>query len=106
MTLTAGEVKARAAELGFVACGVTDLAPSIRAAALIRWLERGFGGNMRYLNRQAKKRKDPRMIDRDATRAIVILDNYYYHDDWRHRLEFRRTARYSRSTDYHIVYTK
>lgn len=102
MTLTARDVKARAAELGFVACGVTDLAPSIRAAALTRWLERGYGGNMRYLNRQAKKRKDPRIIDRDATRAVVILDNYYYHDvDIDPGIP--RVARYSRSKDYHIV---
>ena len=49
-----------------MACGITDLAPSIRAAALTRWLERGYGGNMRYLNRQAKKRKDLRLIDRDG----------------------------------------
>ena len=71
-------MKAKAAELGFVACGITDLGPSARAAALRRWLARGYGGNMRYLNRQAKKRKDLRLIDRLATRAVVILDNYYY----------------------------
>lgn len=102
MTLTATDVKARAAELGFVACGITDLAPSIRAAALTRWLERGYGGNMRYLNRQARKRKDLRIIDREATRAVVILDSYYYteHEIGPHR---PRTARYSRSMDYHIV---
>ncbi|HOX19877.1 MAG TPA: tRNA epoxyqueuosine(34) reductase QueG [Gemmatimonadales bacterium] len=101
MTLTAGDVKARAAELGFVACGITDLAPSIRAPALTRWLEKGYGGNMRYLNRQAKKRKDPRLIDRDATRTVVILDNYYYQET-EVDPDSPRTARYSRSTDYHI----
>ena len=54
MTLSAAQVKAKAAELGFLACGITDLGPSARAAALDQWLARGFGGNMRYLNRQAK----------------------------------------------------
>lgn len=101
MTLTANDVKARAAELGFVACGITDLGPSIRADALAEWLKRGYGGNMRYLNRQAKKRKDLRLIDLEATRVIVILDNYYYGESSAPD-STPRTARYSRSTDYHI----
>ena len=34
---------------------------------------------MRYLHRQAKKRKDLRLADRVARpEPIVILDNYYY----------------------------
>ncbi len=102
MTLTAAEVKARATELGFVACGITDLAQSARAAALTRWLEKGYGGNMRYLNRQAKKRKDPRIIDKEATRAVVILDNYYYQEQPA-RSAKPMVARYGRSTDYHIL---
>jgi epoxyqueuosine reductase len=100
VTLTAGDVKARAAELGFVACGITDLAPPrARAHPLAR---EGIGGNMRYLNRQAKKRKDLRLIDREAARAVVILDNYYYQDA-DVQPDMPRTARYSRSKDYHIV---
>jgi len=102
VTLTATDVKARAAELGFVACGITDLGPSARAEALTRWLARGFGGNMRYLNRQAKKRKDTRLIDREATRAVVILDNYYYPDQASAMRE-PKLARYSRSKDYHDI---
>ena len=102
MTLTAQEVKARATELGFVACGITDLGPSIRAGALERWLAKGYGGNMRYLNRQAKKRKDLRLIDRFATRAVVILDNYYCSEPDSEPQE-PVIARYARSTDYHSV---
>lgn len=102
MTLTAADVKARAAELGFVACGITDLGPSARADALGRWLARGYGGNMRYINRQAKKRKDLRLIDKVATRAIVILDNYYY-TETTVKESSPKTARYSRSTDYHTI---
>ena len=102
MTLTASDVKARAAELGFVACGITDLGPSARAEALSSWLEKGYGGNMRYINRQAKKRKDLRLIDLEAIRAVVILDNYYYPDSVE-KTSGPRTAMYSRSTDYHAV---
>ncbi len=102
MTLTAADVKSRAAELGFVACGITDLGPSARAEALTSWLEKGYGGNMRYINRQAKKRKDLRLIDLEAIRAVVILDNYYYPDSAGNSI-IPKTARYSRSTDYHAV---
>lgn len=102
MTLSAADVKRRAAELGFIACGITDLAPSLRADALTRWLARGHGGTMRYLHRQAKKRRDPRLVDRAASRAIVVLDYYYYDSRSTAKREVK-VARYARSSDYHYV---
>ena len=103
--MTAGAVKARATELGFIACGITDLGPSPHAAFLDRWLRQGYGGTMRYLNRQAKKRKDTRLIDRLATRAIVILDNYYS-SKYSQPEGKAKTARYASSNDYHVVTLK
>jgi epoxyqueuosine reductase len=101
--LTATEVKAKAAELGFIACGITDLQPSAYARELDDWLSRGYGGTMRYLNRQAAKRRDPRKIDAIAQRAVVILDNYYY-SGYSPGLDGRpKVARYASSSDYHYV---
>ena len=54
MTLTAAQVKARAMELGFIACGVTDLAPTPHGGFLDAWLASGRAGTMRYLHRQAR----------------------------------------------------
>jgi len=105
MTLGAREVKARAAELGFVACGITDLGPTPHAAAFDRWLRQGYGGTMRYLHRQAKKRKDTRLIDLEATRAVVILDNYYARNQGR-ATSTTKVARYASSTDYHTITLK
>jgi epoxyqueuosine reductase len=102
VTLSAHSVKARAAELGFVACGITDLGPSPHAAAFDRWLRQGYGGDMRYLHRQAKKRKDTSLIDREAIRAVVILDNYYA-AEYETSEGIARVARYASSTDYHKV---
>lgn len=102
MILTAAQVKERAAELGFVACGITDLGPSARAEALDRWLKAGYGGTMRYIHRQARKRKDLRAIDREATRAVVILDNYYYKESIPSEGK-PRAARYGRCGDYHSI---
>jgi epoxyqueuosine reductase len=104
VTLTAAQVKAEAARLGFVACGITTVEPVPHAEELDRWLAGGYAGNMRYLHRQARKRKDPRLADPAATRVIVVLDNYYYPDpadDAPHTSP--RIARYARGRDYHQV---
>lgn len=101
-------VKQWADELGFLACGITTPAASERAAFFDEWLARGYGGTMRYLNRQARKRKDPRLIDRAARSIIVVLDNYYYNEEAAADPESGdpdplRVARYALATDYHDV---
>lgn len=80
MTLSSRQVKAEASRLGFVACGVTTLDPLPHGLELDRWLRVGHGGDMRYLHRQARKRKNPQLIDPEAKRAVVALDNYYYEE--------------------------
>ncbi|HTO73278.1 MAG TPA: QueG-associated DUF1730 domain-containing protein, partial [Gemmatimonadales bacterium] len=93
-------IKARAAELGFIACGIADLSPMARGAQLDRWLAAGYGGTMRYLHRQARKRKDPSRIASQGRSFVIVLDNYYY--------DFEasgppRIARYARGRDYHVA---
>jgi epoxyqueuosine reductase len=66
---------------------------------------------MRYIHRQARKRKHPQLIDGEASRAIVILDNYYYAARGAapglvssEKPERRpKVARYARGEDYHRV---
>ena len=77
-TLTAAQLKAEANRLGFSACAITSLEPLPHNEELDRWLASGKAGNMRYLHRQAKKRKNPQVADKTARRAIVVLDSYYY----------------------------
>jgi epoxyqueuosine reductase len=102
MTADAATIKAWALELGFIACGIARPDPSIRAAELDRWLSAGYGGTMRYIHRQAKKRKDPRRIDTEARSVVVILDNYYYADPEPGN-DGPRIAKYARGNDYHAV---
>ena len=99
--MNAADVKAEAARLKFVACGITSLDPLPHADVLDRWLASGRAGNMRYLHRQAKKRKNPQLADREARCAIVVLDNYYYADP--HANDGPKVARYARGQDYHTV---
>lgn len=89
-----------AERLGFVACGVTTLDPNDHGHVLDAWLANGYGGTMRYLNRQAKKRKRPADIVPGAIRAVVVLENYYLEDPLPQGKQVR-IARYARGRDYH-----
>jgi epoxyqueuosine reductase len=101
MSLAAG-VKQRAADLGFLACGITDPSPPPHGDRLDQWLARGYAGTMRYLHRQAKRRKDPRLILPRARAVVVVLDNYYQPETEAERRP-PRIARYARGEDYHHV---
>jgi epoxyqueuosine reductase len=100
MTLAVA-VKRRAAELGFLACGITDPSPIPDGERLDQWLASGYAGVMRYLHRQARKRKDPRLIVPKAKSVVVVLDNYYDGDP--DPGPPPRLARYARGDDYHRV---
>jgi epoxyqueuosine reductase len=95
-------VKQQAAELGFLACGITDPSPPPHVERLDRWLAAGYAGTMRYLHRQARRRKDPRLIVPEALSIVVVLDNYYQPDQPGDD-QPPRVARYARGEDYHRV---
>ncbi len=95
----AAAVKRRAEELGFVGCGITDPSPVEDGGWLDRWLASGYAGVMRYLHRQARKRKDPRLIIPEARSVVVVLDNYYDGDP--DPGPAPKVARYARGLDYH-----
>ncbi len=104
MMITATEVKTEALRIGFVACGVAALDASARGDALDRWLAAGYGGTMRYLHRQARKRKNPLSITPGARTAIVILENYTAPPVERPQPgDAFKIAAYARGMDYHIV---
>ena len=98
----AASVKARAAELGFLACGITEPGPSAHADRLDAWLAEGYAGTMRYLHRQARRRKDPRLIVPESLAVVVVLENYYT-PDTETDLAAPRVAKYARGEDYHRV---
>ncbi|HJR51439.1 MAG TPA: tRNA epoxyqueuosine(34) reductase QueG [Gemmatimonadales bacterium] len=97
----AAAVKRRAEEVGFVACGITDPSPIDDGGGLDRWLAGGYAGVMRYLHRQARKRKDPRLIVPGAKSVVVVLDNYYNGEP--DPGPAPKVARYARGEDYHRV---
>lgn len=90
-----------AAELGFAACGITDLAPVGSAPELDDWLARGYHGEMRYMARQAATRRDPSLAWPQAKSVVVVLHNYY--SEFAGRRGQYRVARYAQNIDYHSV---
>lgn len=101
MSLAEG-IKARAAALGFLACGITDPGPPPHADRLDAWLAKGYGGTMRYLHRQARRRKDPRLTVPESLAVVVLLENYYC-PEGEADLDAPRIAKYARGADYHHV---
>jgi len=103
VTPSPAELAAEAERLGFVACGVAGLEPSRRAEAFDDWLARGYAGTMRYLHRQARKRKQPARIVPGARVAVVVLEGYLSPSDAAGRPAGVRLARYARGEDYHAA---
>ncbi|HLG06360.1 MAG TPA: QueG-associated DUF1730 domain-containing protein, partial [Gemmatimonadales bacterium] len=103
--VTSHDVAARARELGFEACGVASLEPNRYGDALDRWLQAGYAGTMRYLHRQARRRREPATITPGARVAIVVLENHLPAGSFPAG-ENRsggsiRVAKYARGLDYH-----
>ena len=91
----------RAAELGFEACGITKPGPSPTAEKLDEWLAQGYAGDMRYLARQSRVRKDVSKAWPDARSIVVVLHNYYAKSSMTGGQY--RVARYAQASDYHRV---
>jgi epoxyqueuosine reductase len=70
------ELKHRARALGFDLVGIAPVSTFPETEFYPEWLERGYAGEMRYLERQKSGRMDPRSILPDARSVIVCAVNY------------------------------
>jgi epoxyqueuosine reductase len=106
MTLTE-RVKRKALDLGFQAVGVSRVTSDRpEAARLTEWLAREYHGEMDWMARTAKKRKNPALL-LPGIRAIVSVGmNYDTEDQPDDRPGHGRIARYARGEDYHHVLGK
>ncbi|MEO5860026.1 MAG: tRNA epoxyqueuosine(34) reductase QueG [Pyrinomonadaceae bacterium] len=98
------KIKAISSELGFAKCGIVP-ADRLNADAenLSEWLERGYHGGMRWMDRPEQDRADPRTVMPDARSVVVLATNYYtpqFHADDPDR---GKISRYAWGDDYHDV---
>jgi epoxyqueuosine reductase len=92
-------IKAQAYGLGFDLVGITSLGPMETSAAFDDWIEKGYAGDMEYLERGSEKRRDTRLPFHGAKSAIVVGLDYGG------REPSGPVARYARGDDYHDIMT-
>ncbi len=97
-------IKSKAREIGFQKIGFARAEALTREGArLFAWLDRGYQGEMAWLEREPEKRTDPRLIFPDARSVISVGINYYtpsQHDDDPTK---GKISRYAWGDDYHEV---
>lgn len=107
--LSAGDVKAKAVELGFDLVGVAPATPARHADAFRDWLAAGHHADMDWIARDVERRLDPRAW-RPACQSMVVVGVSYFMQNPAPRLwndPMRgRIARYAWGRDYHKVIGK
>lgn len=98
-------IRARAAELGFDACGVARAEPADPHGHLRAWLERGVPESLSYMEKTAAQRADPRVVLPGARSVVALAISYYRadHDPKPWPEGQLKVSRYAVVDDYHIV---
>jgi epoxyqueuosine reductase len=104
--LESADVKTRALQLGFDACGVAPAGAHSELEFFREWIDRGYDGEMAYLRRSADRRADVRCVLPSARSVIVTATNY--NTDRAYSTECAdpmraHVARYAWGDDYHDV---
>lgn len=95
-------LKSLASELGFSFCGVSRAEfLDEEAPRLEEWLRRGYAGRMSYLERNADKRLDPRLLVPGAKSVVSLLYNYAPSTEL--STGGFKISRYAYGEDYHTV---
>ena len=100
MTRLSARIRSLGLALGFDAVGFGPAAPGPRDAFLHEWLERGYAGDMDWLEARAEERVDPRRVLEGARTAIAVALVY---DPGGAVGRDARVARYAGGEDYHDV---
>jgi epoxyqueuosine reductase len=95
-------IKQEAKRLGFLACGIAKAEfLSEEAPRLEKWLQKGFHGEMQYMENHFDKRLDPRLLVDDAKSVISLAYNYY--PEQQQNNDSYKISKYTYGEDYHHV---
>lgn len=98
------KIKAKAQELGFLYCGVSEATfLEEEAPRLERWLKANHQGEMRYMENHFDKRLDPRLLVDDAKSVVSLLYNYFPAERLPEGAEDLKISKYAYGIDYHFV---
>lgn len=98
-------IKARAHELGFAACGIAPAQPMQTHGAFLDWIRNSYFASMNWIARDdaAWKRGDVRRVMPSAQSVVCIAMHYRTDEMWPEKSG--KVARYARGLDYHDVMT-
>lgn len=98
-------IKKLAAEAGFDLCGVAPCRHMAPGEARFRdWLARGYHSSLAYMERNARKRFDPRLLVDGARTAVVCAVSYKNRIGEGYPPDHRtRVASYACAADYHTT---
>lgn len=100
--LSAEPIIARAKELGFEECSISDASPLHDDAQKVEaWIEKGHHGDMGYLERNRQKRYDPRKLVENTRSIITVLFNYFPPEEL--KSSRYKLSKYAYGQDYHYV---
>lgn len=110
VNLLADNIKTWGKALGFQQVGISDVDLNQHKQALTNWLEKGYQGNMSFLERNVEKRISPAELLPGTLRIISVRMDYLPPDaSFASNLKSSSTAyisRYALGRDYHKVIRK
>ncbi len=102
--LQKAEIQETARSLGFDLVGIAPIGPFPETLFYPEWLDRGYAGEMRYLERQKAARMDPQAVLPGARSVVVCATNYNTAQPFT-RFDKLRVwiSRYAWGEDYHEI---
>jgi epoxyqueuosine reductase len=103
--LTASDVKDQARRIGFDLCGIAPAESHAELTVLREWLDRGYAGDMEWIERSADRRADVRHVLPECRSVIVTGTIYNVDRPYSQELpaDGARISRYAWGDDYHDV---
>ena len=97
-------IRERAYAEGFEKVGIVRAAAlDVEGERLRQWLDHGFQGSMRWMERDPAQRADPRLLFPEARSCVVVALNYYTPHEHAREPETGKISRYAWGDDYHDV---
>jgi epoxyqueuosine reductase len=98
-------IENKAVELGFVKIGFTKADVLHKESdKLKQWLDKGYDADMSWIKKGFDKRKDVKLIMKDAKTVISLSYNYY--TSFQHDENNPKISRYAWGKDYHNILKK
>jgi iron-sulfur cluster binding protein, putative len=98
------KIRRKALEIGFHKIGFARAEALTENAEHLRgWLDAGFHGEMKWMEREPEKRSDPRLIFPEAVTVISVAMNYYTPHEHENSVEKGKVSRYAWGDDYHDI---